>query len=29
VMEGEAICFPMKMDFKKVVITLGSNLDLN
>lgn len=29
VMEGEAICFPMKMDYKKVVVTRGNNLDLN
>ena len=28
-MEGEAICFPLKMDFKKVVITHNGNVDLN
>jgi hypothetical protein len=28
-MEGEVICFPLKMDFKKVVITHSGNLDLS
>ena len=28
-MEGEAICFPLKLDFKKTVITHNRSIDLN